>query len=160
MAPILLGLAQSVRAQACGVSVVPQRPLRPCARPGCPNLTTGYYCPIHQQQAEERRKRQQQHYDRFVRDKQAAAFYRSPEWLALREAVLARDHGLCQRCLQEGRITPADTVHHIVELREDWSRRLDPANLVSLCTACHNAVHGRKGRSTPGGSKNSRPSVS
>lgn len=139
---------------------MPQRPLRPCAHPGCPHLTAGYYCPTHQQAADQRKRLEQRHYDRHHRDQKSAAFYRSPEWLAVREAVLVRDHGLCQRCLWEGRITPADTVHHIVELREDWSRRLDPANLVSLCQACHNAVHGRRDRrrggrgDTQGGSGN------
>ena len=125
---------------------MPQRPLRPCAHPGCPHLTAGYYCPTHQQAAEERKKREQAHYDRHQRDRRATAFYRSKEWLATRQAVLVRDHGLCQECLRQGRITKADTVHHIVELREDWSRRLDPANLISLCSACHNVVHGLKGR--------------
>jgi len=132
-----------------------QRPLRPCARPGCPNLTTGYYCPIHQQQAEQRRQQQraesQRRYDESKRDRRAREFYVSPAWLAMRERILVRDHGLCQLCLREGRITPADTVHHIVELREDWSRRLDPDNLVAICAACHNRVHGnRKHEATTG----------
>lgn len=133
---------------------MPKRPLRPCAHPGCPSLTTGYYCSTHRLQAEQKRARRraevQRDYDRNRRDQRAAEFYHSPAWIATRQAVLARDHYLCQRCLKQGRITPADTVHHIVELREDWSRRLDMTNLVSLCAACHNAVHGRKDRKRAG----------
>ncbi|PAE58568.1 HNH endonuclease, partial [Bacillus licheniformis] len=39
---------------------------------------------------------------------------------------------------------PADMVHHIVEVKQDWSKRLDLSNLESLCNACHNKVHGNR----------------
>ncbi|WP_250540588.1 HNH endonuclease, partial [Bacillus subtilis] len=32
------------------------------------------------------------------------------------------------------------------EVKEDWAKRLDLDNLVSLCNACHNKVHGGKGK--------------
>lgn len=31
----------------------------------------------------------------------------------------------------------ADTVHHIVPLKEDWNRRADPDNLISLSAVSH-----------------------
>ncbi len=34
-----------------------------------------------------------------------------------------------------------DTVHHIEELKEDWSRRFDKDNLISLCESCHQKIH-------------------
>lgn len=60
-----------------------------------------------------------------------------------------RDHGLCQECLREGMIRVADTVHHLVPLRQDWDRRLDLNNLKSVCNSCHNTIE--KTRRHPGG---------
>ncbi|TWK49239.1 hypothetical protein CHCC20347_1522 [Bacillus paralicheniformis] len=37
-------------------------------------------------------------------------------------------------------------VHHIVEVKQDWSKRLDLSNLESLCNACHNKVHGDRNK--------------
>lgn len=74
-------------------------------------------------------------------------FYHSREWQAVRLQVLDRDHYLCQVCKRAGRITPAATVHHIVPVRVDWSKRLDPANLETICRACHNAEHTERAKS-------------
>lgn len=74
-------------------------------------------------------------------------FYHSLEWQAVRQQVLDRDHYLCQVCKRAGRITPATTVHHIVPVRADYSRRLDPSNLETICKACHNAEHNERGKS-------------
>ena len=35
---------------------------------------------------------------------------------------------------------PAQDVNHVVSLRTNWARRLDPTNLVSLCRRCHNGI--------------------
>ncbi|MEU3039173.1 HNH endonuclease [Nocardia salmonicida] len=32
-------------------------------------------------------------------------------------------------------------VHHKVELKEDWSKRLDMDNLEVVCIGCHNKIH-------------------
>ncbi|PFA33091.1 HNH endonuclease [Bacillus cereus] len=37
-----------------------------------------------------------------------------------------------------GIIKIGDVVDHIIPLLVDWLRRLDPANLQTLCHACHN----------------------
>lgn len=68
-------------------------------------------------------------------------FYHSAEWKAVRLQVLERDSYLCQPCKRAGRITPAKTVDHIEPLRTNWSRRLDPNNLETICRQCHNAKH-------------------
>lgn len=68
-------------------------------------------------------------------------FYHSREWRAVRLQVLERDSYLCQQCKRAGRITPAKTVDHIEPLRANWSRRLDPNNLETICRQCHNAKH-------------------
>lgn len=75
------------------------------------------------------------------------SFYHSREWQAVRRQVLDRDNYLCQVCKRAGRITPATTVHHIVPVRADWTRRLDPANLETICKTCHNAEHNERAKS-------------
>ena len=69
-------------------------------------------------------------------------FYLSKPWRKVRAVALARDHYLCQHCLKRGRLKTAELVHHIkpLETHPDLGLTLD--NLLSLCTACHNRVHG------------------
>lgn len=74
-------------------------------------------------------------------------FYHSTEWQAVRRQVLERDHYLCQVCKRARRITPATTVHHIIPVRVDYSKRLDPSNLETICKACHNAEHNERTQS-------------
>nr|WP_319946918.1 HNH endonuclease signature motif containing protein [Paenibacillus caseinilyticus] len=70
------------------------------------------------------------------------SFYKSSAWLSTRQAALIWDNHSCQYCLQEQRLTPAVMVHHIKEVRKAWALRLQLDNLVSLCDACHNRIHG------------------
>jgi 5-methylcytosine-specific restriction enzyme A len=123
-----------------GVDDMPNRPLRPCNKIGCRNLTRETYCNEHKHLAEQRQRsrRNDKEYDKYKRNQQARAFYHSREWELLRQAALARDHYLCQHCLQHNRITRATIVDHIVPIAVDWNRRLDISNLQSLCQACHN----------------------
>lgn len=120
---------------------MPQRPLRPCAVPMCPNLTREKYCEEHAYKAKQEEAERQRFYDTHVRDKRIVEFYHTREWLTIRQQVLARDYYLCQECLKEKRIRRADTVHHIVPVKENWAKRLDLSNLVSLCHECHNKIH-------------------
>lgn len=75
----------------------------------------------------------------------AKEFYHSIAWLKTRDFVLHRDLHLCQRCREKGKLTPAETVHHIIELTpqniDDVRISLDPKNLISLCRDCHAEVH-------------------
>ena len=52
---------------------------------------------------------------------------------------------LCQDCLKKGIYTPAEEVHHIVELTpsnvSDPNIALNADNLISLCRECHRARH-------------------
>ncbi|CDQ39543.1 HNH endonuclease [Virgibacillus salexigens] len=81
----------------------------------------------------------------MVTIEQAKGFYKTITWQKCREYVLTRDLYLCQECLRTtGHPIPADTVHHIEHLRDNWERRLDPANLVSVCRTCHNRLHPEK----------------
>ena len=62
-------------------------------------------------------------------------FYWSREWRELRRKVFARDK-VCQRCGSKENLRP----HH----KKSWEveeSRLDPDNVITLCQACHVAVH-------------------
>lgn len=120
-----------------------QRPLRPCAVPGCLALTRERCCEAHAARAQDEKSAYDKHYDECRRDRRLAEFYTSIAWRRAREAVRMRDHNLCQDCLQRGRVVFADTVHHIVPVRDAWDRRLQLDNLVSLCTSCHAARHNK-----------------
>lgn len=86
------------------------------------------------------------YYDQYVRDKESAAFYHSKEWLVVREQALIRDNYLCRMCLEDSKVfTPATLVHHVIEVKEDWNKRLDLDNLMSICHSCHNKIHNKHG---------------
>ena len=61
-------------------------------------------------------------------------FYQTREWKALRAAFIRR-FPVCVLCGSK-----AKHVDHIVPIKVDWSRRLDPANLRPLCHSCHSSV--------------------
>ena len=75
------------------------------------------------------------------------AFYHSREWRQLRNTILQRDHYTC--CMCGFKSVPSSrllVVDHIVEIRDDYSRRLDPSNLRVLCLHCNERRHsGRAG---------------
>jgi 5-methylcytosine-specific restriction endonuclease McrA len=62
-------------------------------------------------------------------------FYGSRAWLKLR-ALQLRRHPLCQRCKEEGRLTVATCVDHVVALAAG-GEALDFENLASSCHRCH-----------------------
>ena len=113
------------------------RPKRPCAKPGCPNLTTEKYCQEHQALAGQDRKDRHALYDKYKRDKKAAEFYKSVAWLKVRQQRLIKDKGLCQDCLEKKKISMATEVDHIIPVKVRWDLRLNLDNLRSLCHRCH-----------------------
>lgn len=76
-----------------------------------------------------------------VTQKDKVQFYSTMAWRALREEIRLRDHNECVRCRQNGKVTPADVVHHKkeVELYPELALRSD--NLECLCHACHEKTH-------------------
>jgi 5-methylcytosine-specific restriction endonuclease McrA len=69
------------------------------------------------------------------------AIYSTARWKKCRQYVLIRDNYLCQECLRRGIITQANTVHHIIALRDDISQAFDASNLETICLSCHNKEH-------------------
>ena len=73
----------------------------------------------------------------------ANAFRSSYRWQSVREKVLKRDRYLCLICQSEKngtgvRYTSNDLeVHHIIPIEEDYSKREDLNNLITVCHYHH-----------------------
>lgn len=116
---------------------MPTKPKRPCGYPRCPALTVDRYCDKH-------RKQEHQAYKQQRTDKDEQAFYNSTPWRKVRAMKLRQDP-LCEECGKQGRIKEAALVHHLQEIK-DGGERLAFDNLQSVCTACHNKLHGLRDR--------------
>ena len=46
---------------------------------------------------------------------------------------------VCQQCIKEGRVSPAEVVDHIIPHKGDMRLFWNEDNWQSLCTPCHNA---------------------
>lgn len=137
--------------------------VRFCNAAGCREIIPvgQYYCSKHQylqKEYEERQKhwrkdeykgmtKEQRHeYNKKVYQQRMAAsakaphdynkFYKTSRWVKLSRRTL-QNKPVCVSCLSKGIIKKADLVDHIVPIREDWSKRLDPKNLQPLCYRCH-----------------------
>lgn len=83
-------------------------------------------------------------------------FYKSEDWIELRQSVLDDLHHECQECLKKGEYKRADCVHHVNEVRHRPDLALSryyvdrdgvkQSNLVPLCNKCHNIVHDKFGK--------------
>ncbi|MGO2265754.1 MAG: HNH endonuclease [Vagococcus salmoninarum] len=89
--------------------------------------------------------------ERLERDSQYIYFYKSKSWRNM--SKLHRiNHPICKRCYEErGIVKKVDVVDHIIEIKDDWNKRLDGTNLQSLCHSCHNfkTNEEKRKRSTP-----------
>ena len=109
---------------------MPRTPRRPCRFPGCPNLCdSGVYCREHLQYSTDR-----------VRGSADARGYNA-EWRRARKAFLQK-HPLCAECRQNGRLTPATVVDHIIPHRGDRTLFWDENNWQPLCKGCHDQKTG------------------
>ena len=101
---------------------------RPCRRSGCPKLVAGSdgYCEEHRRElwrADTRRR------------KDELQFYGTAAWKRLRAAIL-RKEPLCRTCREQGKLTPATAVDHIVRVKAGGNR-FDTSNLAPICNECH-----------------------
>lgn len=105
---------------------------RPCKI--CRRLTLNMppYCDEHKKVDEEREKLWDQR-----RGSRHARGYDNL-WVKVRKMYLIL-HPLCEMCEAEGRIIPAQEVHHKVALR-DGGARLDSDNLMAVCRSCHHKL--------------------
>lgn len=79
-------------------------------------------------------------YDKEVRDERSRKFYTSRTWRRCKENILASDEIDVYLYMKEGIIKAADTVHHIIPLRDNWSKRLQKDNLMSLSAGTHSMI--------------------
>lgn len=70
-------------------------------------------------------------------------FRSSAEWQKKRKEIQQRDHYLCQVCLRGlyGTVKrykyDGTSVHHIIPLEEDFGKRMEDENLITLCQYHH-----------------------
>lgn len=96
---------------------------------------------------------------RCIEQDDLVRFYTSASWRWVRADVLVSDHYECQVCKAKGRYTRADHVHHVMHVRQHPELALsksyiDPAgkrqrNLISVCKACHEEIHGHRQKERP-----------
>lgn len=114
-----------------------------CNRVGCNRLVQQgvKYCVIHRIDKTIENRQRHKEYDAHCRNQKAKQFYNSMEWKLARLRAMARDAGIdIYLYIMEDRIVPADTVHHIVELMEDYSKRCDVDNLISISEGTHSMI--------------------
>jgi 5-methylcytosine-specific restriction enzyme A len=80
-------------------------------------------------------------YDKFARDKKSDSFYHSDEWKLARKNALILDFGIdVYVYMTTGEVVLADAVHHIEPLKDNWDRRCDLSNLISLSSETHSMI--------------------
>lgn len=109
---------------------LPYQPAKPCKFQGCPNLTHKSYCDEHRNVARKR-------YEKYERDPDTNKRY-GTAWRKIR-ARYVKLHPLCEVCQDQGRLTPVEHVHHIIELSDGGTH--DFENLMSVCKSCHSRIH-------------------
>lgn len=84
-------------------------------------------------------------------DKERRRIYNTNRWKRLRNAKFAANP-LCEMCLNEGKTTIAEDIHHIKSFMEGcdkWEREslaYDYDNLMSLCKVHHQKIHNQSNR--------------
>lgn len=79
-----------------------------------------------------------------IEDGNVMKFYKSKEWLKVRDNVRESQNYECQECKKEGGVGRADVVHHIKHLRSHPELALREDNLVCLCHYHHELEHPEK----------------
>lgn len=108
---------------------------RPCRHPGCGQLVSdgSGYCTRHAAPGSFADKQRGSRHERGYGTK----------WDKIRKRIIERDHGLCQECLRNGRVTLVGSVpfsahvDHIVSKVDGGGD--EDANLQTLCRQCHQA---------------------
>ena len=109
---------------------------RMCNYPRCTALVTrATYCDKHRQEIAN-------DYNANVRGDEQS-LYNSNVWKKVRRNKIVNSP-LCELCAIQNVLVEATIVHHIVPVKDDWSKRLDMDNLQSLCHTCHENIHAQQ----------------
>lgn len=91
---------------------------------------------------------------RLIKEDKLYKFYKSKEWIKLKNKVMQEHHNECLWCKERGKVTKAETVHHIQFVKKYPALALSEyyvyrgrqyRNLVPLCHECHDKAHERMG---------------
>lgn len=117
--------------------------LKKCSRQGCNKILDDgvKYCDRHQIEFEKEQKKRNKEYRQNREDGRENKFYSTDNWIRLRDTARVRFKGLCLICYFKDKIEPLYTIHHIVEVKEDWDCRLDIDNLIAVCQHHHRKIH-------------------
>lgn len=77
-----------------------------------------------------------QFYNMFERNPESNKRY-GRAWKRARDRFI-KAHPLCEECKKQGKLTPAEEVHHIIPLSQGGGN--DESNLMSLCKSCHSRI--------------------
>lgn len=90
----------------------------------------------------EYKKRKDKDYDKNRRDKGRDCFYHSRLWKMARGECIRRHTGIdIYLYYGEGKIVPAEMVHHIETAEEAWDKRMNQSNLIPLAAQTHAKIH-------------------
>jgi 5-methylcytosine-specific restriction protein A len=118
-----------------------------CSHRGCSKILEEQgLCAIHQAKADIVNKQRYKVYrtDRLIdkEQKKYHAFYDSKAWKKTRDSVIANCYGIdVVEYYRTGLIIQGYTVHHIIELSDDYNLKLDTDNLIYLTESNHQFIH-------------------
>lgn len=118
---------------------MPSMPLKFCKHPSCSELTSTGYCPEHQVQHDREQADANRKYNRDRGSSRVRGY--NNQWERVR-AIKLQLNPLCEMCDKQGLTVRAEMVHHVKPIDEGGAR-LELSNLMSLCNACHEKIHGR-----------------
>ena len=122
---------------------MPYKPKRPCKYNGCGRLcenntstsrSVEQYCAEHKQEANKT-------YNKYQRDPASNKRY-GRAWKRIRDRYI-KSHPLCEECRKQGKLTPAEEVHHILPLSKGGDN--EKSNLMALCKSCHSRITAESG---------------
>lgn len=83
-------------------------------------------------------------YDKKRTDKEVHNFYNTTEWKKLRQWAIYHFKNIdIYSFYILGKLEYGQTVHHIVPIKDDWSKRLNKNNLIYLTHKNHQLIHER-----------------
>lgn len=110
-----------------------RRPFKPCNAQGCSAITRNpRYCDSHAHLLKGTERSRQR-----PRESSTQRGY-GYKWQQARAAYL-QAHPLCVRCEQDGRVTAATDLDHIIPHKGDQKLFWNRSNWQPLCKACHSA---------------------
>lgn len=89
---------------------------------------------------------------KLIEENKLYRFYKSKEWIELKEQILKEAHYECEWCKMKGKISKAVTVHHVQFVKKHPELALSRyytykgilyKNLIPLCHDCHDKAHER-----------------